>query len=186
MTITAKYQGVCSKCGQPISVGDQINWERGAGTSHIQCPTNTPNTRIIKTGGVPQHLGVGDIWGSERLGVYVVTATESAKWRGEDVDVYSHIDTWYTIRPADETECALWSQAMVAADARRSQRKSLDAKYHVFNPNTLALEPTPDMTRRLDSYDDRWEPPTDIALTPDQIAIEDAALRTRSALRGHN
>ena len=38
MTITAKYPGRCSKCGQPIQVGETIEWEKGKGGSHVSCP----------------------------------------------------------------------------------------------------------------------------------------------------
>jgi len=38
MVITAKYAGKCRKCGGHINVGDQIDWERGRGATHITCP----------------------------------------------------------------------------------------------------------------------------------------------------
>lgn len=38
MTITAKYPGKCRKCGQPIKLGDKIDWEKGQGASHVTCP----------------------------------------------------------------------------------------------------------------------------------------------------
>jgi len=34
--ITAKYPGRCQECGQPISKGDQIFWQRGY-AAHAQC-----------------------------------------------------------------------------------------------------------------------------------------------------
>mgnify|MGYP000874517037 CR=1 FL=1 len=40
MTITAKYQGRCTKCGGRINIGDKIEWERGKGSHHVECPDN--------------------------------------------------------------------------------------------------------------------------------------------------
>jgi len=41
MTMKAKYQGTCNKCGQKIMVGDDINWEKGKGAAHVECPKET-------------------------------------------------------------------------------------------------------------------------------------------------
>jgi hypothetical protein len=39
MTIKARYPGRCSKCGQPIRPGDEIDWDKYTKkTSHIVCP----------------------------------------------------------------------------------------------------------------------------------------------------
>lgn len=37
MTITAKFRGTCTKCRNIINVGEQIEWTRGAGASHVTC-----------------------------------------------------------------------------------------------------------------------------------------------------
>src|SRR3990167_6279805 len=37
MTLTAKFSGTCTKCRQHINVGEQINWEKSAGASHVIC-----------------------------------------------------------------------------------------------------------------------------------------------------
>jgi hypothetical protein len=37
MVITAKFQGRCRNCGGRIAQGDQINWNRDAGASHVSC-----------------------------------------------------------------------------------------------------------------------------------------------------
>ena len=43
MTITARYQGKCAKCGQRINAGDRIDWDRDTkATRHIECPTPAP------------------------------------------------------------------------------------------------------------------------------------------------
>jgi len=42
MTITAKYPGRCTKCGGHIAAGEQIEWEKGAGASHVKCPEDRP------------------------------------------------------------------------------------------------------------------------------------------------
>jgi hypothetical protein len=38
MTITAKYPGTCRECGGRIQQGDRIEWEKGAGAAHVECP----------------------------------------------------------------------------------------------------------------------------------------------------
>lgn len=46
MTIRAKYAGRCRKCGGGICVGDEIDWERGEGASHVECPATTPGVKL--------------------------------------------------------------------------------------------------------------------------------------------
>jgi len=64
--ITARYAGVCRRCGQPIRPGDQIEWERGQGVEHVECDGETwdipgaPTLRISLGsgyGGRPYRLG---------------------------------------------------------------------------------------------------------------------------------
>jgi hypothetical protein len=38
MEIYAKYPGRCKKCGQNIAVGEKIDWKKGEGASHLECP----------------------------------------------------------------------------------------------------------------------------------------------------
>ena len=40
MTIIAKYPGKCKKCGGRINVGDKIEWTKGEGAAHVECPAN--------------------------------------------------------------------------------------------------------------------------------------------------
>jgi hypothetical protein len=117
-------------------------------------------------------LDIGQIWASQRHGVFVVVSSRPAKWRGEDADVYGHVDTWYTIRAANEAETALYQTALDAAAARREQRTRLGAgRSHQFEPATRQLVSN---MRSLDSYDDRWNPPAAINLTDDEIEVEQA------------
>lgn len=184
MTIVAKYAGTCSKCGGDIQPGQQINWDKTTRrTEHEKCPEGMENAELVRYGSVPQHLGVGDIWGNDRHGVFVVVASQPARWSSEDRDVYGHVSTWYTIRPATTEEIALWVAAVEAGGKKSEQRKRLNAKRYVYSADTRSLEPTSEMTRMLDSYDDRWQPPTAIALSDEEARIEEAAIATRSALR---
>jgi hypothetical protein len=41
MSITARYSSVCPTCNQPISPGDQVEWQRGAKAIHVVCPAGT-------------------------------------------------------------------------------------------------------------------------------------------------
>ena len=54
MTITAKYNGKCSKCGGRINAGETIEWEKGSGASHVTCPEH--KTETLKTVSVPAEL----------------------------------------------------------------------------------------------------------------------------------
>jgi hypothetical protein len=116
------------------------------------------------------NLDVGQIWGTKRHGVFVVVSSRPAKWRGEDIDVYAHVDTWYTIRPATEAETALWNEAVAASTARQELRQRLGAdRSYEFDAAKRQLVSR--MTR-LDSYDDRWSPPAPIDLDDESFAIE--------------
>lgn len=37
MTITAKFQGTCHECNQPIAVGDKIEYRKGEKATHASC-----------------------------------------------------------------------------------------------------------------------------------------------------
>lgn len=143
------------------------------------------DTREIKTTALPT-LDNGQIWGTTNLGVFVVVSQRPAAWRGDDRDVYGHIDTWYTIRAATVDEQQLWDAAVNAAKARRDLRKQLgvgrDYEYHSCN---MTLSPPEASTQMLDSYDDRWQPPRPIQLTPEQAAIEGAYVDAYRAIKNH-
>jgi hypothetical protein len=36
--MNARYAGTCRKCGGSIHPGDLIEWSKGAGATHVQCP----------------------------------------------------------------------------------------------------------------------------------------------------
>lgn len=37
MKIVAKYRSRCRVCGGTIEPGEQIDWERGRGSAHLEC-----------------------------------------------------------------------------------------------------------------------------------------------------
>jgi hypothetical protein len=37
MVITARYNGVCRRCGENVPAGSTVNWVRGQGVSHLDC-----------------------------------------------------------------------------------------------------------------------------------------------------
>lgn len=43
MVIRAKFNSRCPSCGQFISAGEEIEWERGKKATHVECPS-TPKT----------------------------------------------------------------------------------------------------------------------------------------------
>jgi hypothetical protein len=42
MTIKAKFAGHCRVCQSPITVGSEIEWEKGKGSMHVGCKDKTP------------------------------------------------------------------------------------------------------------------------------------------------
>jgi hypothetical protein len=140
-------------------------------------------TREIRTTALPE-LDDGDVWGTGREGVFVVVSSRAAEWRGEDRDVYSHIDRWYTVRPASPAEVDLWEQAVAATIACRELRKTLGAG-RGWELRGTQLCPPEAATRMLDSYDDRWTPPVPIELTPEQVEIEQRAIGALLTLKNH-
>lgn len=54
MTLTARYNGQCSKCGGRIEAGEQIEWDKASRkTSHTSCPSKPQK---LSSGGAPEHL----------------------------------------------------------------------------------------------------------------------------------
>ena len=144
--------------------------------------TEQGGTREIRTHSLGER-DPGDIWGNRQDGIFVVVSSRSARWTGEDRDVYGHIDTWYTIRTANESEQALWMAAQAASAARKVSRTRLGTTdSHRYDLATRQLVCT--MTR-LDSYDDRWDPPADINLDDEGVAIEEGYLAALASLKGH-
>ena len=127
------------------------------------------------------YLSRGDIGGTPRRGVFVVLSTRPAQWRGDDRDVYAHIDQWLTCRPATQQETELWNRAVSASAAWAAQRKALGVD-KLWEFRDSMLHPPVAATQRLDSYDDRWTPPQPITLTAEQAAIELDRNESRAAL----
>ena len=117
------------------------------------------------------HLNAGDIWSTKRRGCFVVLQTKPAIWRGDDRDVYSHINQWMTCRNATAMEEQTWERAVSAQKAQKSMRKSVAASKS-FEYRDGSLYPSHASRMTLDSYDSRWEAPAVIKLTDDQSAIE--------------
>lgn len=46
--ITAKFHSSCIECLGDIEAGDQILWQKGAGTKHKQCPEEIQKTHELE------------------------------------------------------------------------------------------------------------------------------------------
>lgn len=92
---------------------------------------------------------------NEERGQYVViTSVEPANWRGDERDVYEHIQSWYTARPATEEEAAVAIRYFESARAWAEVVRSLG------NPQIASVDEAGIHTttlRMLDSYDDRFD-----------------------------
>lgn len=143
----------------------------------------TQEKRELKYATLPR-LDNGEIWATRNEGIFRVLSSRPAQWHGEDTDVYGHINTWYTIRSATTEETKLWDEAVNAGKAERIVRAELKVPLgYTYNSNTRELQPSPESTRRLDSYDDRWEPPKSIKLTDAQAAVEERYAQAKAALK---
>lgn len=61
MVITARYAGLCSRCGGEIRPGDEIEWTRGGPSRHVACPEPaTAGAQLFSSvqGGVRRPAGV--------------------------------------------------------------------------------------------------------------------------------
>ena len=129
MTLTAKYDGKCSQCGRKITAGEKIEWEKGRGAKHTNCPAKTSATAAdpdaIKIscgqgyGGREFH--VGQVFRHKKHGLIFVVSTQK-KYFGEDGlsfgvgDEEGYIFS-ATCRPATAEEGAL----VLAAEARKAE-----------------------------------------------------------------
>ena len=141
--------------------------------------TTTPNATLLQKFWTME-LDPGWIQADKNGTVYVVVSSEPARW-GRDQDVYGHINTWYTVRPASPDEISAWRRITAATIARRGWRKTLPWSQYRFDPQTRVLIPL--NCQRLDSYDDRWEPPSMVELTPEQFTIENEYREALAAIR---
>lgn len=123
---------------------------------------------IMKTDGID--LDQGQIWATQRRGIFRVLKTEPSKWTGEDIDVYAHVQIWLICRPATDGEIELWNEALSASAAMKNLRSGLGiGSDWLLNGNEMV--PPSHETIKLDSYDDRWEPPRAVKLNNEQIEI---------------
>ena len=45
MVIRAKFPGKCKKCGQWVEAGEQVEWQKGRGIQHLECPAKKPSVQ---------------------------------------------------------------------------------------------------------------------------------------------
>ncbi len=113
-------------------------------------------------------LDAGTIW-TNRGKYFVVTGTQRADWRGENIDVYAHISTWYETREATAEEISLYDNAANSWESMNAVYKTVGAA-RSWGLNGNLLSPPAEATRMLDSYDDRYSGPKPVTLTDDQVA----------------
>ncbi len=46
MVIRAKFPGKCQKCGRRIEAGEQVEWQKGRGIQHIECPAEKASAPV--------------------------------------------------------------------------------------------------------------------------------------------
>lgn len=149
MVISAKYEGKCRNCGQKISIGEQINWERGAGATHVECPDAKPEPTAKATeSSAPFELTGGSGYGcrgwavgqvvhitSERLRArgypeYVCVVTSKKRWVDEDGMSFGVGDDsghlyWAKCREATVEEAAPLKIAEAATTAKKQRQAKL-------------------------------------------------------------
>lgn len=135
MTITAKFNGKCRKCGGNISAGETIEWEKGIGASHVECPKKktekTPDGTIKISGGSGYGCRGFMVGGTYLYKGQYVTAIESGKhYYREDgisfgVGDESGYVYWANCRPATETEIEPLRQAAEKLETERLRVEEL-------------------------------------------------------------
>lgn len=117
MTITAKYQGKCIKCGQDINPGDQINWEKGRGSYHIECPERRKQElpenafRVGRGQGYGGHdYRVGETFRDRKHGLVTVLSSSKTYYREDGMSFGVGDESGYVfsavVRPATDDESA--------------------------------------------------------------------------------
>ncbi len=138
MTITAKYNGTCTKCHGFIRAGESINWEHGVGSSHVTCPEKAapapadPNAIKISQGsgygGREYH--VGQVLRHSKHGIIIVLSASKRYVRDDGMSFGVGDESGYiysaTCRPATDAEAA----PLLASEAEREKiataKKRLD------------------------------------------------------------
>lgn len=101
MTIQAKFPGRCKRCGGGIAVGESVEWERGKGATHIECPAGVqpPKREITVTQPGVYETPEGVVYvvkpNRERTGVYAKKLVEIGGKRLTEVDEVVQIDFEY-------------------------------------------------------------------------------------------
>jgi len=113
MTIIAKYPGTCRKCGRQINVGDRIDWQKGRGASHIECPAQknaATDAGPIKIQSSRREYRVGSTIRTQRHGLVTIVTAGKKYYREDGLSFGLSDDSGYmyfaTCRPATEDESA--------------------------------------------------------------------------------
>jgi len=139
MTITAKFQGTCKKCGGKIAAGEQIEWSKGQGSQHITCPAVSASNGPAKAAPTPadpnaikisqgsgyggREYHPGQVLRHAKHGLIIVVSASKRYFREEDEGMSFGVgdESGYiysaTCRPATEAEAA----PLLAAEAAREK-----------------------------------------------------------------
>ncbi len=126
-------------------------------------------------------LEQGTIW-QHRGKYFVVTQVLPAKWSGENVDVYAHINNWYETREATSEEISLHDNAANSWEPMNAVYETVGAA-RSWKFDGKKLSPPAAATRMLDSYDDRYAGPKTVTLTDDQIVAIQAYQNAAAACK---
>ncbi len=164
MTIMAKYEGTCTKCGGKIRVGDEINWEKGRGASHVTCPEKTtpipPDPNAIKisqgSGYGGREYRVGQVLRHKTHGIITVVSAKKSYFREDGLSFGVGDDSGYiysaVCRPATEEESA----PLLAAEAERekiaaAKKRLEEIRQHIQKTGERPTEEQPDGARLMDT-----------------------------------
>lgn len=154
MTITARYPGICTKCGRAFKAGDQINWTKGVGSEHAKCtaatkPTSSPSkptpvpvsaepAPISKTFSRRSKYDGPEVgWTFRARDGQILTVVRvssqymSASWCEDNDDFTFSGDPYYLFtaacRLATDEEAAPVLAAIAAAEAKKTAKAGLEA-----------------------------------------------------------
>jgi len=162
MVIQAKYEGTCRKCGGPIAVGDTIEWEKGRGAAHAECPAQEE---------APYSLGGGSGYGCNgwEVGATMRVNRDNSRYADwpEYVTVVRSGSTYYredgmSFGVGDESGYCYWAECREATEAEAAPIRDKRERGERAKQAAARLDEIKTMIRtdgdRPGSYDEQVTP----------------------------
>lgn len=166
MTMSAKYAGKCRKCGGAINPGDQIDWERGRGAAHINCPESNPQADPGQSQSDLIRISQGEGYGGSRYEIgsvlrkgeqILIVQKSAAKYYSEDGmsfgvgDESGHVYfAWCRVATAEESAPML-AREQAAAEKKAAKTRLAEISDQIRQVENYQTEEQPEGDRLLDT-----------------------------------